>query len=81
MSAVAQDLYPGSDAGLDTGKTLGDYLGVLRRRRSLIGVVFAVLFVIAAIVAVSLPPVYRSTATILIKEQEIPQEFLQLLEK
>lgn len=77
MSAVAQDLYPGSDAGLDTGKTLGDYLGVLRRRRGLIGLVFAVLFVIAAIVAVSLPPVYRSTATILIKEQEIPQEFVR----
>jgi len=77
MSAVAQDLYPGSDAGLDTGKTLGDYLGVLRRRRGLIGLVFAVLFVIAAIVAVALPPVYRSTATILIKEQEIPQEFVR----
>lgn len=77
MSAVAQDLYPGSDAGLDTGKTLGDYLGILRRRRGLIGVVFAVLFVIAAIVAVALPPVYRSTATILIKEQEIPQEFVR----
>ena len=77
MSAVAQDLYPGSDAGFDTGKTLGDYLGILRRRRGLIGLVFAVLFVIAAVVAVSLPPVYRSTATILIKEQEIPQEFVR----
>lgn len=77
MSAVAQDLYPGSDAGLDTGKSLGDYLGILRRRRGLISLVFAVLFVIAAIVAVALPPVYRSTATILIKEQEIPQEFVR----
>ncbi len=77
MSAVAQDLYPGSDAGLDAGKTLGDYLGILRRRRGLIGLVFALLFVIAAVVAVALPPVYRSTATILIKEQEIPQEFVR----
>ena len=77
MSAVAQDLYPGSDAGLDAGKTLGDYLGILRRRRGLIGLVFAVLFVIAAVVAMALPPVYRSTATILIKEQEIPQEFVR----
>ena len=77
MSAIAQDLYAGSDAGLDAGKTLGDYLGILRRRRGLIGLVFAVLFVIAAVVAVALPPVYRSTATILIKEQEIPQEFVR----
>lgn len=77
MSAVAQDLYPGSDAGLDAGKTLGDYLGVLRRRRGLIGLVFALLFVVAAVIAVALPPVYRSTATILIKEQEIPQEFVR----
>ena len=77
MSAIAQDLYAGSDAGLDAGKTLGDYLGILRRRRGLIGLVFAVLFVIAAVVARALPPVYRSTATILIKEQEIPQEFVR----
>lgn len=77
MSAIAQDIYPGADAGLDTGKTLGDYLGILRRRRGLIGLVFGLLFIVAAVVAVSLPPVYRSTATILIKEQEIPQEFVR----
>lgn len=77
MSATAQDLHPGTDAGLDAGKTLGDYLGVLRRRRGLIALVFVVLFAVAAVVAVALPPVYRSTATILIKEQEIPQEFVR----
>ncbi|MEI7465356.1 MAG: GNVR domain-containing protein [Burkholderiales bacterium] len=77
MSAIAQDAYTGADAGLDTGKTLGDYLGILRRRRGLIGLVFTVLFVVAAVIAVALPPVYRSTATILIKEQEIPQEFVR----
>lgn len=77
MSATAQDLYPGPEAGLDAGKSLGDYLGILRRRRGLFGLVFVFLFVIAAVVAVALPPVYRSTATILIKEQEIPQEFVR----
>lgn len=77
MSAIAQDLYPGGDAALDAGKSLSDYLGILRRRRGLIGGVFALLFVIAAVVSVALPPVYRSTATILIKEQEIPQEFVR----
>ena len=77
MSAVPQDLYNASDSGADTGKSMGDYLGILRRRRRLILVVFAVLFAIASAVAVLLPPVYRSTATILIKEQEIPQEFVR----
>lgn len=77
MSAVPQDLYNASDSGADTGKSMGDYLGILRRRRRLILVVFAVLFAIASVVAVLLPPVYRSTATILIKEQEIPQEFVR----
>lgn len=77
MSAIAQDLYPAADAGLDAGKTLGDYWRALRRRRGLIALVFVVLFAMAAVVAVVLPPVYRSTATILIKEQEIPQEFVR----
>jgi uncharacterized protein involved in exopolysaccharide biosynthesis len=66
-----------SDAALDQGKSLSDILGILRRRSALIGTVFAVLFLIAAIVALTLPAVYRSTATILIKEQEIPQEFVR----
>ncbi|MFM9915805.1 MAG: Wzz/FepE/Etk N-terminal domain-containing protein, partial [Rhizobacter sp.] len=77
MSAVPQDLYNAIDPAADGGKSIGDYVGVLRRRRKLIAVVFAVLFAIASVVAVVLPPVYRSTATILIKEQEIPQEFVR----
>lgn len=77
MSAASSDPYNPADPAADGGKSLADYLGVLRRRRKLILVVFAVLFAIAAVVAVVLPPVYRSTATILIKEQEIPQEFVR----
>lgn len=37
----------------------------------------AVVFAIVAIVALVLPPVYRSTATILIEEQEIPQDLVR----
>jgi len=77
MSAIPQDLYASADAAVPQGKSLRDHLGMLRRRRALIGAVFALLFALAAIVAVVLPPVYRSTATILIKEQEIPQEFVR----
>jgi polysaccharide biosynthesis transport protein len=77
MSAVIPQSPLASDAALDQGKSLSDILGILRRRSALIGTVFAVLFLIAAIVALTLPAVYRSTATILIKEQEIPQEFVR----
>ena len=76
-AAAAQDSYTPIDTLADQGKTMADYLGILRRRRGLIVTVFVLLSVIAVIVAFTLPPVYRSTATILIKEQEIPQEFVR----
>lgn len=77
MAALPQDIYASADPVADSGKTLVDYLSMLRRRRWLILIVFALLFVISIIVALTLPAVYRSTATILIKEQEIPQEFVR----
>jgi uncharacterized protein involved in exopolysaccharide biosynthesis len=77
MSAIPQDIYTSVDALAPRGKSLRDHIGMLRRRRGLIAAVFAVLLAMAAVLAVALPPVYRSTATILIKEQEIPQEFVR----
>ncbi|MBC7956233.1 MAG: lipopolysaccharide biosynthesis protein [Cytophagales bacterium] len=77
MSAIPQDLYNVAGPMAPQGKSLRDHLGMLRRRRGLIATVFLLLFAVAAVVAMVLPPVYRSTATILIKEQEIPQEFVR----
>ena len=58
-------------------KTLGDYLSALRRRKgSLLGVVLLLLAATAG-VAFGLSPVYRSTATILIEQQEIPTELVR----
>ncbi len=58
-------------------KTLGDYLSALRRRKgSLLGVML-LLLVITVSVAFGLQPVYRSTATILIEQQEIPSELVR----
>jgi len=57
-------------------KTLRDYLGVLRRRRTQFVVVAASLFVVVWAIAWWLPSVYRSTATILIEQQEIPQDLV-----
>ena len=77
MSAIPQDLYAAAEPMAPQGKTMRDHIGMLRRRRGLIAAVFALLLAVAVVVAVVLPPVYRSTATILIKEQEIPQEFVR----
>jgi uncharacterized protein involved in exopolysaccharide biosynthesis len=59
------------------GRDLREYLSLLRRR---VGQIFAVAAVLAAItiaVAVALPPVYRSSATILVQEQEIPTDLVR----
>ena len=53
-----------------------DYIGILKRRKLSLMLPFAVIFSIASIIAVILPPVYKSTSTILIEEQEIPPDFV-----
>lgn len=58
-------------------KSFSDYLALLRRRRMLILSVGALLLAVSAAVAFLLPAVYRSTATILIEEQEIPPDLVR----
>ena len=76
MPAAAQTASA-IELALEGGRSIRDYLGILQRRLKLILLVFAALSLIGAVVAFTLPAVYRSTATILIKEQEIPQEFVR----
>ena len=56
---------------------LQDIKGILRRQKTLFLVTFLAIFFLSVIVAFVLPPVYRSQSTILIEEQQIPQEFAQ----
>lgn len=56
---------------------LGDYLVVLRRRKWPLLGVMGLLLVISISVALILPPVYRSTATILTEQKEIPEDLVQ----
>lgn len=58
-------------------KDLYDYLALLRRRKTLILMVGASLLAASAALAFLLPAVYRSTATILIEEQEIPPDLVR----
>ena len=58
-------------------QTLSDHLAVLRRRRRLILTAGALLLAASVALAFLWPPVYRSTATILIEEQEIPPDLVR----
>ncbi|KPJ77243.1 MAG: chain-length determining protein [Deltaproteobacteria bacterium SG8_13] len=56
--------------------SLKDYLDVVRRRKFSLIVPFAAIFLLSSAIAIILPPIYKSTSTILIEEQEIPADFV-----
>ncbi len=58
-------------------KTLQDYLAILSRRKVSIIITMTVIFILGMVVALVWPPTYRSSATILIKEQDIPSELVR----
>lgn len=58
-------------------KDLYAYLAALRRRRTVILAVGLSLLLASAALAFFLPAVYRSTATILIEEQEVPPDLVR----
>lgn len=61
----------------DNVRTLADYLTILRRRqRIFFGFIFTVLTVTLGL-ALGLPSVYRSTATVLIEQQDIPEDLVK----
>ncbi|PIE62839.1 MAG: chain-length determining protein [Desulfobacter postgatei] len=53
-----------------------DYLAILNRRKWTLIITFVLIFTAALITAWVLPPVYQSTAIILIEEREIPAEYV-----
>jgi succinoglycan biosynthesis transport protein ExoP len=57
-------------------KNLSEIVEIVKRRKWGIIVPALVVFIIAAIVALVMPPIYKSTSTILIEEQEIPREYV-----
>src|SRR4030095_240240 len=58
-------------------KDPSDFIAAFRRRRKQIATMVAALFAIGLAVAMALPSVYKSTATILIEQQEIPPDFVR----
>ena len=62
---------------MDTNITIKDIKGLVRRRAKLFILVFAIIFLAMAILALSLPPMYLSKAVILIETQQIPDEYVK----
>ena len=76
--AANQAATQGIDNGGEAGpQDLQGYIDILRRRKWQMLVPAGILFALAVFIAFSLPSVYRSTATILIEEQEIPPELVR----
>lgn len=61
----------------EDSKSLADYLRVLKRRKKQMQLAAAITLAIMILAALFWPPTYRATATILIEEQEIPQELVR----
>src|SRR5215510_627265 len=64
------------DEQAETSKDFREYSALLRRHMGQILAVAAALSSIAVAVALALPPVFRSSATILVQEQEIPPDLV-----
>ena len=58
------------------GKTLAEYFEIIIRRRNVLIVSFLIVGFLGSVLAIKLPPVYRSSATILIEDQQIPQSMV-----
>lgn len=56
--------------------TPSDYLNILKRRIWALIVPFLLIVTLAGVVALMLPAIYKSTATILIEQREIPAEYV-----
>ncbi len=62
---------------MDTSISLKDIQGLIRRRYKICLLVFFAIMLISIIIAMVLPPIYTSTAMILIEEQQIPQDYVK----
>jgi polysaccharide chain length determinant protein (PEP-CTERM system associated) len=69
-------LNPEMQIDAQAAPPIGEYLKIVLRRKWSILLPALVIFIGAAAAALLWPPVFRSTATILIEEQEIPSDFV-----
>jgi polysaccharide biosynthesis transport protein len=56
---------------------ISDYIAIIKRRKKQLIVPAAILLAISVVIAVGLPSIYKSQATILIEQQEIPTDLVR----
>lgn len=54
-----------------------DYIGFVKRRKNFLLIPFLTITIFATLVALLLPPVYKSSSTILVEGQQIPSELVR----
>ena len=57
-------------------KTIAEYFEVINRRKNILIISFLIIGLLGSVLAMKLPPVFRSSATILIEDQQIPQSMV-----
>jgi uncharacterized protein involved in exopolysaccharide biosynthesis len=62
---------------MDETMSKQDLKGIFRRRKGIFLKTFLIIFLVICGIAFYLPPIYRSEATILTENQEIPKEYVQ----
>jgi uncharacterized protein involved in exopolysaccharide biosynthesis len=62
---------------METQLNLKDIQGVIRRRYKIGLLMFIFIFMISIVIALVLPPKYKSSAMIMIEEQQIPTEYVK----
>jgi polysaccharide chain length determinant protein (PEP-CTERM system associated) len=60
----------------EEGMSLGDFRAIFHRRKTSLFTTMLAVILLAAVVALALPPVYRSSAIVLVEAQEIPADFV-----
>ena len=68
---------PEFDESLESEKSLADWIRALKRRKTAVFITAGILTVITLLLAFFLPAKYQSAGTILIEQQEIPQDFVR----
>jgi len=74
---VSTMAYAQAEIFQEETRDLGEYLDAFRRRRTAIIITALVIFVLGIAAALLWPPTYRSNATILIEEQEVPADLVR----
>jgi uncharacterized protein involved in exopolysaccharide biosynthesis len=57
--------------------TKGDLISIFRRRKKVFFICFFSIFITSVVIALYLPPIYRSEVTVLFENQQIPEEYVR----